>query len=51
MTSEEEAICKKYSARDQYGFVHCQECPLVVDYKACVCKRVLEEMCEEGDHE
>lgn len=26
--SREQKICDKYSARDEYGFVHCMECPL-----------------------
>ena len=29
LTNErEKAICKKYSARDSYGKVHCNECTL-----------------------
>lgn len=29
LTNErEKAICKKYSAHDENGFVHCDECPL-----------------------
>jgi len=28
LTEEEKAICKKYSARDADGKVHCHECPL-----------------------
>lgn len=26
--SREQAICKRYSARDNTGMVHCKECPL-----------------------
>ena len=38
MTPEEKEICKKYSAKDNNGYVHCKECPLVVDAGACLCK-------------
>ena len=27
-TPEEKAICKKYSAQDETGHVHCGDCPL-----------------------
>jgi hypothetical protein len=27
-TDKEKAICKKYSARDSKGYVHCNICPL-----------------------
>ncbi len=27
-TEREKAICKKYSARDSKGYVHCNDCPL-----------------------
>lgn len=30
LTENEKAICKKYSARDEKGLVHCNECPLSV---------------------
>ena len=30
LTENEKAICKKYSARDEEGLVHCNECPLSV---------------------
>ena len=38
MTQKEKEICKKYSARDENGFVHCKECPLVVDADGFMCK-------------
>lgn len=38
MTEEEKAICKKYSARDEEGKVHCNECPLVIDKMSYICK-------------
>ena len=28
-TKRERAICKKYSAYDETGHVHCKECPLI----------------------
>lgn len=31
-------ICKKYSTRDKDGYVHCTDCPLVVDRKYYMCK-------------
>lgn len=31
-------ICRKYSARDKDGFVHCNDCPLVVDRKYHMCR-------------
>ena len=31
LTENEKAICKKYSARDEEGLVHCNECPLFID--------------------
>ena len=30
LTEKEKAICKKYSARDEEGLVHCNECPLSI---------------------
>lgn len=38
VTQKEKEICKKYSARDENGFVHCKECPLVVDADGFMCK-------------
>lgn len=38
MTDREKKICAKYSARDEEGFVHCNECPLVVDKGNHLCK-------------
>ena len=26
-------ICRKYSTRDKDGYVHCNDCPLVIDRK------------------
>ena len=31
-------ICRKYSARDKDGYVHCNDCPLVVDRKYHMCR-------------
>ena len=47
MTEEEKAICKKYSARDEEGLVHCRECPLVLDKTAFICK-ASEELIKNG---
>lgn len=38
MTEREKKICEKYSARDEQGFVHCKECPLVIDHTERLCK-------------
>ena len=38
MTRKEKEICRKYSARDENGLVHCKECPLVVDSDGFMCK-------------
>lgn len=38
LTEEEQKICDQYGARDGDGFVHCHECPLVVDLRDRVCK-------------
>ena len=38
MTKKEKEICKKYRGRDEKGFVHCKECPLVVDEYGFLCK-------------
>lgn len=38
LTDEEKEICKKYSSRNERGFVHCHECPLAVDTFYSLCK-------------
>lgn len=35
---KDKKICEKYSTRDKDGFVHCRDCPLVVDRTNCLCK-------------
>ena len=37
-SKKEEKICKKYSTRDDTGYVHCSECPLVKDKGYLMCK-------------
>lgn len=34
----EKKICAKYSARDEYGNVHCNICPLVKSRRKTMCK-------------
>lgn len=34
----QKSICRKYSARDKYGYVHCNDCPLVVDRTGHMCR-------------
>lgn len=31
MTDRQKKICAKYGKRDADGFVHCAECPLLID--------------------
>lgn len=40
LTDKEKEICRKYSARDKYGYVHCYMCPLIrhSDVSDCTCK-------------
>lgn len=37
-TKKEKRICKKYSARDEQGNVHCHDCPLVISHADPICK-------------
>ena len=37
-TERQKDICRKYSARDKDGYVHCNDCPLVVDRKYHMCR-------------
>ena len=37
LTPKEQEICKKYSARDNKGNVHCDKCPLVIDRFYLIC--------------
>jgi hypothetical protein len=38
LTDKQKKICEKYSARDELGFVHCKECPLVIDHYDNTCR-------------
>ena len=38
LTKEEKKICNRYKKQDSYGYVHCLECPLVIDKKDLLCK-------------
>lgn len=38
LTEKQKKICKKYSARDEKGLVHCKECPLVIDHDGHTCR-------------
>lgn len=44
LTKEEKETCKKYSARDEEGFVHCHECPLAADRRYAMCKRTMTDL-------
>lgn len=37
-TERQKKICTKYRERDENGKVHCFECPLVINPKACECR-------------
>ena len=37
-SERQEHICRKYSARDDDGYVHCNDCPLVVDQRYYMCR-------------
>ena len=37
-SERQKSICRKYSARDKYGYVHCNDCPLVVDQMGHMCR-------------
>lgn len=39
-TEREKRTCSKYSERDADGFVHCNDCPLIVDRYNILCKAV-----------
>ena len=39
MTDRQKKICAKYGKRDADGFVHCNECPLVVDNYDYLCRK------------
>lgn len=41
LTKEEEEICKKFSARDEDGYVHCIDCPLAMDLYQFDCKKTV----------
>jgi hypothetical protein len=36
-TDEQKRTCAQYSKRDKDGFVHCNECPLVISVYCCMC--------------
>ena len=36
-TDEQREICARYGKRDEDGFVHCNECPLVISVYWCMC--------------
>ena len=38
LSIKEKRICRKYSTIDREGFVHCRECPLVIDRRYALCK-------------
>lgn len=38
LTPFEQKICDQFSTRDSCGYVHCCDCPYVIDLSACLCK-------------
>ena len=43
LVGEDAEICKKYSAKDEKGLVHCNECPLVLRINDLECHNIKEE--------
>lgn len=39
LTKKEKKICKQYSRYDESGYVHCNQCPLVLNANCCICKK------------
>ena len=39
LTAEEKKICKEYSKRGADGLYRCNECPLVINKRFCICKK------------
>lgn len=37
-TERQKCICAKYSAKDAEGYVHCDECPLVIHAGWIMCR-------------
>jgi len=35
LTAKQQKRCDRYRRMDENGFVHCNECPLVVGYQIC----------------
>lgn len=35
LTPREKAVCREYSARDEEGKVHCNDCPLRIEVGEC----------------
>lgn len=38
LTEEEKEICKMHRRRHEDGKTRCNECPIVIDAKWCICK-------------
>lgn len=38
LTEKQKKICEKFSAYDDTGHVHCNDCPLVIDKRALMCR-------------
>lgn len=39
-TERQKRICARYSARDENGYVHCNDCPLVVNPYQLMCRAI-----------
>ena len=37
LNNEQEVVCKVFSRRDSEGKVHCNDCPMVLHSRDCVC--------------
>lgn len=38
LSEKDQKVCDRYKAKDSRGFVHCHECPLVIDRRDFMCK-------------
>lgn len=43
LSEEQETVCGVFSRRDKQGFVHCPECPMILDHYRIACLKVVTE--------
>lgn len=37
LTKEQETVCRVFSRKDKTGYVHCHECPMVIESRSAAC--------------